>query len=179
MRGEKDDTEFSALGKCWIMVWFYWDRKSGRKTRFWGKDNKSCVRHHMFLCLGQLEKKTWSSGEEHGLRTEDSNISTWMVFKDKKVGEIIQGEMTEEKQAQDRAPWHSKSQGKRRGRQPIKDSEKHVVSVERIWFGNRQLWPHVPGKSYVTALNLGIFLFVCMCTKSLQSCSTVCGPYGL
>ena len=65
----------------------------------------------MFLCLGQLEKKTWSSGEEHGLRTEDSNISTWMVIKDKKVGEIIQGEMTEEKQAQDRAPWHSKSQG--------------------------------------------------------------------
>lgn len=38
----------------------------------------------MFLCLGQLEKKTWSSGEEHGLRTEDSNISTWMVVKDKK-----------------------------------------------------------------------------------------------
>lgn len=104
------------------------------------------MRHHTFLCLGQLEKKTWNSGEEHGLRTEDSNISTWMVIKDKKVGEIIQGEMSEEKQAQDRAPWHSKSQGKRRGRQPIKESEKHVVSVERIWFGNRQLWPHVPGK---------------------------------
>ena len=100
----------------------------------------------MFLCLGQLEKKTWSSGEEHGLRTEDSNISTWMVIKDKKVGEIIQGEMTEEKQAQDRAPWNSKSKGKHRGRQPIKESEKDVVSVERIWFGNRQPWPYVPGK---------------------------------
>ena len=49
-----------------------------------------------------------------------------MVIKDKKVGEIIQGEMTEEKQAQDRAPWNSKSKGKYRGRQPIKESEKHV-----------------------------------------------------
>ena len=94
------------------------------------------------------------------------------------MGEIIQGEMTEEKQAQDRAPWNSESKEKRRGRQPIKEGEKLVVSVERTWFGNRQLWLYVPGE-VTLPLSLGLFLSVCMCTKSLQSCSTLCGLYGL
>ena len=81
------------------------------------------------------------------------------------MGEIIQGEMTEEKQAQDRAPWNSESKEKRRGRQPIKEGEKHVVSVERIWFGNRQLWLYVPGE-VTLPLSALVFSSLCACVLS-------------
>lgn len=148
MRNEKDDTEFSGLDNWWIVVWFYWDRKSGRKIRSWGKDDTSCLRHHMSLCLGQLEKKVLEPRRVPW--AEDSSIVVflhrWLLKTKKWVRLSRESWQKEEKQAQDRVPWNSKSKEMGRGREPIKKSEKHIVFVERICFGIGQLWPYVSGQ---------------------------------
>lgn len=51
----------------------------------------------------------------------------------------------EEKQAQGGASRNSKSKESSGGREPIKMIEKYIVSVEKIWFGIRQLWPYISG----------------------------------
>lgn len=70
----------------------------------------SCLRPHVSLAHGQLEKTIWSSGEKRGLK-----VAMWHYFlaKDKRVRLSRESRQQEEKQGHARAPRSSKSEEKK------------------------------------------------------------------
>lgn len=99
---------------------------------------------------------TWIKGLElrRGAWAEDSSVVVfpcgWLLKTKKWVTLSREDRQRKEKQAQDRTQRNSKSKGKSGGRKHIKVIEKYVVSVEKICFGTRQLWPYVSGQVMAT-----------------------------